>query len=500
MAVASRYAQLEEKFRQIAQLDHAVTFLQWDQLVMMPPQGNDSRARAIAELASMRHELLTCDEMGELLQTAGEEITDPAQQRSLMEMEREWRQAACLPTRLVKAQSLAGSTCEHGWRNQRKDNDWPGFLKNFQEVVHLSREEAQLRQEVRPETFVTPYDALLDLYCTGDSSAFIRGIFDTLKDELPQLLGEVLERQQAAPELTGSYPIEAQKTLNEQLMTCLGFDFSAGRLDVSMHPFSTGDRGDQRITTRFRETDFADGLLGTAHETGHASYEAGLPLEWDDLPVGQARNMCIHESQSLLFEKQLFLSRPFLRFFTPIVHDLLPEARQFNGDQIWQASIRVQPSFIRVEADEVTYPLHVILRFEIESMLIDGKVEPEDIPELWDTKMQQYLGLSTAGNYRDGCLQDIHWTDGSFGYFPSYTLGALNAAQLFAAIKRAHPQWDDLLVNGEVGYIREWLRKNIWSRGSTMESQDIMQAATGEGTSPQYFLAHLRARYLDNAY
>jgi len=468
--------------------------------VMMPAGGNESRAETIAELATMHHEMLVSVEIGDLLQAAGEQVANPSEARSLLEMEREWKEAVCLPASLVKAQSLAGSTCEHGWRSQRKDNDWSGFLQNFNEVVQLAREEAQLRQAVEPERFTTPYDAMLDLNCTGDSSAFIREVFAGLKIELPQLLKEVLERQKTSLDLTGSYPIEAQKRLNEELMRCLGFDFSAGRLDVSMHPFSTGDRGDQRITTRFRDTDFADALTGTAHETGHASYEAGLPLEWDNLPVGQARNMCIHESQSLLFEKQIFLSRSFQQFFAPVIHRFLPEAARFSADQIWRSCIKVQPSYIRVEADEVTYPLHVILRFEIESELINGTIEPKEIPELWNEKMMQYLGISTEGNYRDGCLQDIHWTDGSFGYFPSYTLGAINAAQLFAAIRKEHQDWEQLLMKGEVDFVRTWLQKNIWSKGSTMDSQEIIAAATGEGTHPRHFLAHIRARYLDNSY
>lgn len=498
--MTSAYSRLVEKYKQLSRLDHAMTFLQWDQLVMMPPAGNDSRAESIAELASMRHELQISSEIGELLQAAASQVVDEGEKRSLLEMEREWQQAVCLPSSLVKAQSLAGSICEHGWRSQRKDNDWGGFLQNFREVVQLSREEAQLRQTVEPEKFATPYDALLDLYCTGDSSAFIREVFKGLKDELPQLLVEVMERQQQSHDLSGTYPIKEQKAVNEKLMSCLGFDFSAGRLDVSMHPFSTGDRGDQRITTRFREDGFADALLGTAHETGHASYEAGLPLEWDDLPVGQARNMCLHESQSLLFEKQLFLSRPFLHFFTPMIHNLLPMAKQFDAEQIWRSCIRVQPSFIRVEADEVTYPLHVILRFEIESELMNGTIEPDDIPELWNVKMQKYLGLSTEGNYRDGCLQDIHWTDGSFGYFPSYTLGAINSAQLFATIRKHQPDWQEMLARGDAGFIRDWLREAIWNKGSTMDSQQIMAAATGEGTNPRHFLDHIRARYLDNSY
>lgn len=494
------YTQLVEKFQRLSRLNHAMTFLQWDQLVMMPASGNETRAKSIAELASMHHELLTEQEMGELIETAQQMVTEPSLQRSLLEMEREWRQAVCLPSALVKAQSLAGSKCEHGWRTQRADNDWKGFLANFREVVKLSREEAQARQAVKPEQFPTPYDALLDLYCTGDSSDFIKKTFEELKSSLPGLIEEIIGQQKETVSLSGSYPIDAQKQLNEKLMEVLGFNFEAGRLDVSMHPFSTGDKGDQRITTRFRDTDFADALQGTAHETGHASYEAGLPEEWADLPVGNARNMCLHESQSLLFEKQIFLSQPFTRFFAQSIHSFLPDAKRFSPEEIWHASKRVQPNLIRVEADEVTYPLHVILRFEIESSLINGTIEPDDIPELWDEKMKTYMGLSTKDNYADGCLQDIHWTDGSFGYFPSYTLGALNSAQLFAAIKREQPEWQEKLAQGEIGFIRDWLQKAIWLQASTLDSQEIMTQATGEGTNPKYFLEHIQARYLRNEY
>lgn len=494
------YAALVDRFRQLARIDHALTFLNWDQLVMMPPAGNASRAAAIAELTAMHHELLTAPEIGDLLQTARIQGLAAPEQRSLREMERQWQRAVCLPASLVKAQSLAGSQCEHAWRRQRRENDWQGFLENFREVVRLSREEAGLRQAVEGDRFATPYDALIDLYCTGDDSGFIGEVFATLKAELPTMLAQVLERQQPSASLAGSYPLAAQKALSEAVMRRLGFDFSAGRLDVSMHPFSTGDRGDHRITTRFRDDDFADALQATAHETGHASYEAGLPRQWDGLPVGQARNLCIHESQSLLFEKQLFLARPFVAFLTPLIHDHLAASRHLSDEQLWRALIRVGPSLIRTEADEVTYPLHVVLRFEIEKALINAEIEPDDIPELWDLKMRQYLGLTTAGNFRDGCLQDIHWTDGSFGYFPSYTMGALNAAQLFAAISRHYPDWREALARGDVAFVREWLAGQVWSKGSTMESQDIMHQATGEGTNPRYFLEHLRARYLDHQY
>ena len=491
------YSQLVDKFTQLSRIEHAITFLTWDQQVMMPPKGNRHRGESVAELTTLHHALLTAGEVGDLLGRAREEETDdPEIGRSVAEMQRVWQQASSLPADLVRAKSLAGTVCEHSWRQQRKDNDWHGFLTNFREVVALSREEARARQASAPH-HRTPYDALLDLYCTGDSSEFIDGLFGQLKKELPQLLARILEERKSTPvDLAGNYPLAAQQDLGRALMGALGFDFEGGRIDVSAHPFSTGGPGDQRITSRYTTAGFTEALMATAHETGHAAYESGLPERWLDLPVGKARNMCLHESQSLLFEKQIFLSAPFFAFFIDKIHAALPDARRFSAEQIREASGWVQPSLVRVDADEVTYPLHVILRYEIERDLINGAMEAEDIPERWHAMMSGYLGLSTLGNYRDGCLQDIHWTDGSFGYFPSYTLGALNSVQLFAAIKRHFPDWQERFAVGDIGFVRAWLKEHIWEKASTMDSQDIIAAASGEGTNPQYFFDHLRERYL----
>lgn len=500
--MADPYQLLVKHFEKLDHLEHALTFLQWDHMVIMPPGGNDSRSKTIAELTKMHHDQLASEKTGELLSNARNSALDSEQKRSLQEMERVYSLAICLPPKLVKAQALAGSKCEHAWRSQRQENDWQGFRKNFEVVVQLSREEAQARFEQSPKRFSTRYDAMVDLYCTGDSSEFIEEVFSSLKEKIPPLLEKVLESQKKNqyPRLRGPYPIEKQKGLSMELMRKLGFDFDCGRLDVSAHPFSTGCRGDHRITTRFRESDFLEALLATAHETGHAAYEAGLPAHWDALPIGEARNLCLHESQSLLFEKQLFLARPFIDYFTQSIHNYLPSTSHITADMLWAAATKVERSLIRVEADEVTYPLHVILRFEIESELINGSVEVDDIPELWHTKMLQYLGLPTEDNYRDGCMQDMHWTDGAFGYFPSYTIGALNSAQQMTAIRREFPDWRQRLATGEVGFILKWLTENIWSKGSSMESQDIMVTTTGSSTSPDFLLQHLEMRYLGEEY
>ncbi len=423
------------------------------------------------------------------------------QQVSLSEMHRQWQQAACMPVDLVRAQSLATSHCEHDWRGHREDNDWAGFLPKLETVVDLAKTEAVIRQEAGNGAYETPYDAMLNLYATGDTSDFIADVFQELKEALPPLLEEIRAVQSPkALHITGPFELSAQEQLSRELMKVLGFDFGSGRLDVSAHPFSTGGPGDQRITTRYRATEFAEALLATAHETGHASYEAGLPKEWSGLPAGRARSMSIHESQSLLFEKQIFLAKPFVGHFAPQVHQHLATTANVTAEQLWQHYIRVEPGLIRVEADEVTYPLHVILRHEIESQLMNGAINTADIPELWDQGMAHYLGIDTKGNFKDGCMQDVHWAGGAFGYFPTYTLGALNAAQQFAQIKIDHPDWQARLALGDVGFIRQWLGEKIWSKASLLSTSELMVQSTGETTHPKYFLDHIRARYLQKAY
>ncbi len=496
--MSEAYQKLVTRFQELHRLDHAMTFLSWDQMVMMPPNGNDARSASIAEIASIRHKLLISPEVEDWINEASMQNSLEIS-RSLQEMERVWRQAACLPADLVVAKIKAGSHCEHGWRTQRGANDWAGFLKNFKPVVDLSREEAQRRQQAAGKRFSSPYEALLELHCAGDSQSLIDSVFSTLREQLPTLLQQVTERQKksALPSLKGDYPQQQQQALCEELMTSLGFDFQSGRLDRSMHPFSTGEAGDLRITTRYQDDEFIEALNSTAHEVGHSCYEGGLPEKWRGLPVGGHRNMCIHESQSLLFEKQIFYSKTFLKFFTTKIHQYLPASKAIDADTLWGACTRVKPGFIRVEADEVCYPLHVLMRYEIESGLINGDIEADVLPDIWNEKMQSYLGLSTVGNFTDGVLQDIHWTDGAFGYFPSYTIGAVNSAQIFQALCNDFPDWQDRFVAGNLSFISEWLHAKIWSKGCELSSQDLMTQATGRGTSTDDYLAHLKLRYLD---
>jgi carboxypeptidase Taq len=290
--------------------------------------------------------------------------------------------------------------------------------------------------------------------------------------------------------------VDAQRRLCEQVMRLLGFDFDAGRLDVSTHPFCGGVPEDVRLTTRFRDDEFLGSLMGTVHETGHGRYEQNLPRPWLGQPLAQARSMALHESQSLAFEMQLGAHPGFVARLAPLLGAAFGPQPALEPANLARLMTRVQPGLIRVDADEVTYPAHVILRYEIERPLIEGEIEPEDIPALWDAKMHELLGLDTRGNFRDGPLQDVHWPEGLFGYFPCYTLGAMLAAQWFAALRRGRPALDDEIAAGDFSGLFGWLHEHVWSQGSRWPTEDLIRRASGEPLNPAHFRAHLEARYL----
>ncbi|HBT4794851.1 TPA: carboxypeptidase M32 [Klebsiella quasipneumoniae subsp. similipneumoniae] len=489
------YQQLTRTFQRLSRFSHLSAIAGWDMFAMMPPGGSAARSEALAELGVLQHQILTDKKVGQWLQAARQQDLNDLEQANLREMQRQYDQAALLPESLVEAKSLAGSRCEHAWRSQRPANDWTGFAENLREVVRLSREEAQIRADARGGS---RYDALLDIFEPDMTSARLDSLFADLKSWLPSLLRQAVDKQATrtliAPQ--GPFPIPEQRELGLQAMRILGFDFDGGRLDISAHPFCGGAPQDVRITTRYNENDLLSALFGVIHETGHARYEQNLPRPWVDQPVGLARSTAIHESQSLFFEMQLGRSERFLNRLLPAVRERFGDRPAFSEENFVAWNQRVKPGFIRVDADEVSYPAHVILRYEIERALIDGEIEVEDIPSLWDEKMQHWLGLSTTGNYRDGCMQDIHWTDGGFGYFPSYTLGAMYAAQLMAAARRALPTLDRDIAEGDFSALFDWLRQNIWQHGSRFTTSQLIQQATGEDLNSRYFRDHLTARYL----
>jgi carboxypeptidase Taq len=338
----------------------------------------------------------------------------------------------------------------------------------------------------------------MDGFEPGMTSVEVDRVFGDLKTWLPGLIEQAVQRQSETPAIdpVGPFPLDKQRALSERLVRMLGFDFDAGRLDIATHPFCGGVPEDVRLTTRYREDDFQQALMGTIHETGHGRYEQGRPRDMLGQPVSEARSAAIHESQSLSFEMQLGRSRGFIGLLAPMLVEAFGPQPAFEPDNLYRLSTRVARGLIRVDADEATYPAHIILRYEIERALIEGEIEPKDIPALWDEKMMALLGLDTRGDYKDGPLQDVHWPAGMFGYFPSYSLGAMYAAQWFATMRRQTPDLDARIAAGDLAPVFDWLRDNIWTHASKPTTTELTLAASGEALNPAHFRAHLERRYL----
>ena len=489
------YEQLTAAFERMYRFEHLQAITMWDHATYMPPGGNAARSAAMGELAAHLHRLRTAPELAPLLASAASEPLDDVARANVREMQRVYRNSTALPDELVHEATMAGAHCEHAWRTQRPANDWAGFAVNLKEVVRLTRAQAALLSD---KLGVSKYDALMDRFEPGMRSADVDRVFGAVKTWLPELIRRVREKQakEKVVAAQGPFPIAAQRALCERVMKLLQFDFEGGRLDVSTHPFSGGVPEDVRLTTRYSEHEFDKSLMGTIHETGHGRYEQHRPRAWLGQPVSEARSMAIHESQSLSFEMQLGRSRAFMQLLAPLLREYLGAQPAFEPENLFALYTRVVPGFIRVDADEVTYPAHVILRYEIERPLIEGEIEVDDIPRLWDEKMHALLGVGTRGNFKDGPMQDIHWTDGAYGYFPCYTLGAMYAAQWFATIRKLRPALDAEIARGELSGVFDWLRANIWENASRFPTDELCRRASGAALDPAHFKTHLEARYL----
>ena len=496
------YASLERRYRRIYALREAAGMLHWDMATLMPTGGAAARSEQLAALDVTCHELLIDPAMAELFQaaeaaTAGDQQLGPWQRANLREMRREWRHATALDSDLVAALVKAGKACEMTWRQARPAGDFAQILPTLEPLLALVREAAAAKAEVLG---CAPYDALLDEYEPGMTAARIDEIFTPLAEFLPDFLDRALARQAGEPApiaLPGSFPRAAQEQLGRRFMARIGFDFEHGRLDQSLHPFCGGVPDDVRITTRYDEADFLQGLLAVLHETGHALYERGLPADWRLQPVGQARGMALHESQSLLIEMQACRGRAFIGFAAPLIAEAFgASGPAWQADNLARIIGRVAPGLIRVDADEVTYPAHVILRTQLERAMIAGDLVPAELPGAWNEGMDRLLGLRPPDD-RLGCLQDIHWYDGAWGYFPTYTLGAMTAAQLFAAATAAVPEIPEAIAEGDFAPLMAWLRAQVHAKGSLLTSEELLIEATGKPLDPEIFKAHLAARYLD---
>ncbi len=492
------YQELERRHARIAAIGDALGILGWDTQTIMPEGANDGRAEQTATLSVIAHELATDPRMADLLADAETDTgLDAWQRANLREMRRHHIQSTAIPADLVEATSKAVSVCEMTWRAARAESDFAKLLPSLTEVLARVREGADAMGSVMG---ISAYDALLDSHDPGARAERIDALFADLSTFLPDLIGRVLDRQAAAPAAVdppGPFPVEKQRELGVRMMERLGFDFSRGRLDVSLHPFCGGATGDVRITTRYDEANFTDALMGILHETGHALYEQNRPRVWLGQPVGQSRGMAVHESQSLLMEMQACRSPEFITWLAPVVRETFGgEGPAWEADNLRRLYSRVERGFIRVNADEVTYPAHIILRYRLEKALIAGDLTLPDLPGAWNDGMAELVGV-VPPNDRLGCLQDIHWPGGGWGYFPSYTLGAMTAAQLFDAARTADPEIVPALSRGEFAPLVAWLRVNVHETGCLHASGDeLLTAATGRPLDSSVFKRHLEQRYL----
>jgi len=490
------FQKLDELGRRLSALEHALAILGADEATHMAVGGGEARAEAMSVLAGMLHRQASDPQIADWMEAAEAEDLSEEQKAAVREFRRQYVNLTCLPAEFVERQTRTRMRCEQLWRDLRAKNDWAGFQPALEGVIELAREEAQRRAEVLK---LAPYDAMMEQYDPGTRVAQAAPIFAELKAFLVDFVPKALEAQEKRltkrplKPLPGNYPVERQRELGLAMMAAVGFDMTHGSLSISHHPFCGGVPTDVRITTRYKTGEFLSSLMGVLHETGHALYEQGLPKEWSHWPLGKARGMAVHESQSLFVEKQLGRNPAFWRWALPVVERHLGEA--WTIDDILPHVHYVTRGLIRVDADEVTYPLHIILRFELEQELISGKLEVADLPEAWDARMREYLGLPTIDTPQDGPMQDVHWPSGALGYFPSYTLGAMIAAQLWAKIEQDIPDVDDQIAAGRFDAVNEWRRERIWSQASRWSTPELITRATGEPLNAEHFRRHLEKRY-----
>ncbi|MBV8783108.1 MAG: carboxypeptidase M32 [Gammaproteobacteria bacterium] len=497
---ASPYKQLEQEFKRLHAFRGALSLLRWDAAVMMPRGSADVRAEQLAALETEHHALLTAPRITRLLDRAqaNTQGLEDWQIANLREMRRQRDHAIATPVTLVSRLTKAASRAESRWLEARAEGGkFETFAPYLEEVVHLVRDKAALLGQALN---LAPYDALVDEFSPGLTTLDIDAMFKALSRRMPSLIREVISLQETRPilPLSGKFPAGKQRALAVEVMRAVGFPFDRGRLDESEHPFTEGSPGDIRITARFDPEDVFSGLLGALHETGHAMYDLGLPQDWREQPVGRDRGMALEESQSLLMEMMVCRSHAFVRYVQPLLARHFGVAGpEWEVENLYAHLTRVRRGLIRVDADELTYPLHIMLRYELEKQLLSGELAVRDLPEAWNSGMEQRLGIRPA-NDAEGCLQDIHWAVGSFGYFPSYALGAVIAAQLYESMRNELEGLDEQLASGEFAGLFGWLRTHVHGLGAKVPIQELLKDATGRPLAAASFIRYVEAKYLES--
>jgi carboxypeptidase Taq len=490
----SAYERLTALGKELQLVSDSAALLGWDQEVLLPSRGIPYRAEQMSWFCGYVHERFTAAEVGEWIAEAEDQTKagDVVAAANCREWRHEYDRSTCLPTKLVQELAEARVHSQAAWAEARKVSDFRRFSPHLQKLVDLSREHAE-RWGYDDQL----YDALIDRFERG---ATARGLVGTLGSLRTSLL-PIVEAATSRPPydrsgLSGHYPVERQQAFNREVAESIGFDFEAGRIDTAVHPFCSGMAPyDTRLTTRYDETDFLSSLFGVLHEAGHGLYEQGLPKDWRGQPVGNSVSLGVHESQSRLWENHVGRSRGFWEKWLPRAIHHFPHLMGLTPEDLYAAVNQAERSHIRVEADEVTYDLHILLRFELECAIFSGDLAIADIPGEWNRRFESYFGLPVR-NDAEGCLQDIHWSMGIFGYFPTYSLGNLNAAHLASAAKSQDPAVDAAFASADYAPLLAWMRKHLHEAGSLHLPDDLVTRAAGAPVTSEALVSHLRERYL----
>ncbi len=492
----SAYGHLHARAREIALLNSTAALLYWDQQTFMPTKALDFRAEQLSYFNGKAHAMFTAPEVGDWISACEDaglaDGPDVEMGTNVRGWRRHYARATRLPTELVERNERAKIHANAAWEKARDASDFSAFAPHLKTVFGLTRQMADLWGYE-----ASPYDALLEGFEPGARAAELAALFDVLRPAVGGLLGPAVERSARVPAdlLAGHYPAAAQQAFNAEVAAAIGFDFEAGGIATTTHPFCSGVApGDCRLTTRYDEENFLVSLYGVMHEAGHGMYEQGLPPGAYGTPAGTAVSLGIHESQSRLWENQVGRGREFWEHWLPRAAHYFPHLTRRTPEELFAAVNRVRPSFIRVEADQVTYDLHIILRFGLERRILDGELAIRDVPAAWNEEFEKSLGLKVSDDAH-GCLQDIHWSEGLIGYFPTYTLGNLNAAQLFRRALADRPALPGELAAGRYGGLLGWLREKVHQQGERFLPGKLIEQATGEPTRVEYYLEGLREKF-----
>ena len=489
------YKELKKIFYKQSILSDIDSILQWDLSTFMPENSRKERSKQLCLLGELKHSLFSSERTQKMFQEAKNEKLSFKDAINFIEMLREYEYFTSFNSKFIEKKTKLISACEGKWRDAKEKKNFNIVKNELTKLVDLIKEEGKILSE---KFDCSVYDSLMKHYSYSFNSKEITKIFNDLEKFILKIYPTIKEKQKK------EYPLKQVPYLSEEMqfeiskffMKKIGFKFQNGRIDKSLHPFCGGGTDDVRITTRLSKDNPFSSFEAVMHETGHGLYEQGLPAQWKNQPLGKSGDMVLHESQSLFVEMQIMKSKPFLKYFSQMLEDKFNISHEYSSEEnLFKHFNRVKKSYIRVDADEVTYPLHIILRFELERKLFQNEFKVKDLPDIWNNNFEKIFGFK-VDNDANGCLQDIHWYAGLFGYFPTYTLGAIISSQISWAIKNQIPEYDNLLEKGKFKFIVDWLRKNIHSKGRLMLTKEIVKKATKEDVKLEFFKSYLKTKYL----